>query len=534
MHYVLLTDDESGRSVVDSSVIDVDHRDGLDDVGRVNAGIDIMLNAAGDQDLHVTAIGVATPAGTRRGAVEGKGTGTRRQIRLFADDEAVAAYLADTGEIDRYSSVLVVDCGDSGMSIYTVDPATSRTGEVLRSRAISGRDVDEAIARSVARAEPDIADGPAFRQGRRDLIGACRTAKEDPAQPGHSTQGQAAHVAGVSKVDVTAGMVTDAVEPMVERARKAVADGIAAAATQGADPEAVVLVGGLANIPAMRTIVTGHGNRDTVIPVTPELASAIGAARLAAARPAAARQAVIGGAVTRGLLAPMPLAVVAALLGVVLMTLYAVGTTLTGREVPGPAESPTVAEDSPVGESTAAGGTTHSYQGLPEQPRTQLSARVPQTDPSWVDMPGWATIELPPPEVSSTTTLRPELPAGGGAPPTTTLVPPPLRPQTSLPQTSSPTAAPSTTRPPSSSAETTSPESTVPETSSPESPDTSTQSPEPSGSSSESSTEPVAGDVAVDSGSSGNQISVPTETRPATSSAPVPEPGTEVPEPENP
>ena len=60
--------------------------------------------------------------------MEGKGSGTRRQIRLFADDEAIAKYLSGTGEIDRYSSVLVVDCGDSGMSMYTVDPATLCTG----------------------------------------------------------------------------------------------------------------------------------------------------------------------------------------------------------------------------------------------------------------------------------------------------------------------------------------------------------------------------------------------------------------------
>ncbi|MFZ2242056.1 MAG: hypothetical protein WAV90_21265, partial [Gordonia amarae] len=227
VHYVLLTDDVSGRSVVDSRVIDVDHRDGLDDVGRVNAGIDVMLNAAGDQDLHVEAIGVATPSGARRRAVEGKGSGTRRQIRLFADDEAVAAYLAGTGEIDRYSSVLVVDCGDSGMSIYTVDPATRQTGDVLRSRALSGRRVDEAIARSVAQSEPDIGDDPAFRQGRRDLVSACRTAKEDPAQSESAAEGPGTHIAGVSKVDVTADMVAVAVEPMVPEARDAVSKGLA-------------------------------------------------------------------------------------------------------------------------------------------------------------------------------------------------------------------------------------------------------------------------------------------------------------------
>ncbi|HMS74941.1 Hsp70 family protein [Gordonia sp. (in: high G+C Gram-positive bacteria)] len=524
MHYVLLTDDESGRSVVDSRVIDVDHRDGLDDVGRVNAGIDIMLNAAGDQDLHVTAIGVATPVGTRRRAVEGKGSGTRRQIRLFADDEAIAKYLSGTGEIDRYSSVLVVDCGDSGMSMYTVDPATLCTGEAMRSRAISGRSIDEAIARSVTRSEPDIADGPGFGPGLRDVISACRTAKEDPAQSAHSTQGQIPHVAGVGKVDVTEGMVADAVAPMVARARRAVADALAVAAKRGADPEAVVLVGGLANIPAVRTIVTRHGSRAAVIPAMPELASAVGAARLAAARAGASRQTVIGGGITRGLLSPLPLAVVAALLGAVLMTLYAVGTTLAGREVPGPVEAPTVAEQPSMDRSSAVGATTRSYRRLPEQRRTQLSSRVPRTEPSWTDTPGWATIELPPPEASSTTTLRPAPPADDGVP-TTTLVPPPLRPETSA-------QAPgqSTTRPPSLTGE----PSQTGEPSSPEKPETpSSGSPEPSDPGSDPSSGPTAGEVPSDSGS-GNQISAPADAGPTaeSTSGTDQESGTEVPEPE--
>ncbi len=521
VHYVLLTDDESGRSVVDSRVIDVDHRDGLDDLGRVNAGIDVMLNAAGDQELHVAAIGVATPVGTRRRAVEGKGSGTRRQIRLFGDDEAVAKYLAGTGEIDRYSSVLVVDCGDSGMSMYTLDPATLRTGEVLRSRAISGRGVDEDIARSVARYETDIDDGPAFSQGRRDLISACRTAKEELSQSEHGTPGQAAHVAGVSKVDVTESMVTDAVEPMVAEARDAVADGLAAAAKRGVDPEAVVLVGGLANLPAVQMIVTGHGGRDPVVPATPELASAIGAARLAASRPAASRQAVIGGGITRGLLSPMPLAVVAAIVGVLLMTLYAVGTTLSGREVTSPGDTLSMAEDPPVDQSTAAGATSRPYQHVSEHRRTELSVRVPTTDPSWGELPGWATIELPPPEVSSTTTLIPNPPGGDGfVPTTTTLVPPPQRPETT-----SPTRTPEITRPPSSSGQPSSPESSS---------TSSSDTPTPSISGSPSS-EPSESNGNAGIGS-GTQIGAPTEIQPVAPSTPAPGPesGTEVPEPENP
>ena len=54
IHYVLLTRDDLGRSVVDSRVIDVDPTDGLDSAGRVNAGIDVMLSAARETGTRET------------------------------------------------------------------------------------------------------------------------------------------------------------------------------------------------------------------------------------------------------------------------------------------------------------------------------------------------------------------------------------------------------------------------------------------------------------------------------------------------
>ena len=223
-------------------------------------------------------------------------------------------------------------------------------------------------------------------------------------------------------------MVADAVAPMVARARRAVADALAVAAKRGADP---------GRGPGRQACEHSGGTDDRDPPweqsrgdpAMPELASAVGAARLAAARAGASRQTVIGGGITRGLLSPLPLAVVAALLGAVLMTLYAVGTTLAGREVPGPVEAPTVAEQPSMDRSSAVGATTL----IPAPTRTTADAavlRVSRTEPSWTDTPGWATIELPPPEASSTTTLRPAPPADDGVP-KTTLVPPPLRPETS-------------------------------------------------------------------------------------------------------
>ena len=280
-------------------MIDVDHRDGLDDVGRVNAGIDIMLNAAGDQDLRHGNRG-GHPVGTRRVAWSNR-IGHRRQIRLFADDEAIAKYLSGTGEIDRYSSVLVVDCGDSGMSMYTVARQRCAPGRPCVPRAISGRSIDKAIARSVT-GRTGHRRRPGVRSGLRDVISACRTAKRiRPSR--HTAQGQIrtspwgrqgrrnrGHGRRCGRTDGCAGRRAVADAPWPSRRR------------WGADPEAVV--------PGRRACEHSGGTDDRDPPreqsrgdpAMPELASAVGAARLAAARAGASRQTVIGGGITRGLL----------------------------------------------------------------------------------------------------------------------------------------------------------------------------------------------------------------------------------------
>ncbi|MFZ2242507.1 MAG: hypothetical protein WAV90_23650, partial [Gordonia amarae] len=237
-----------------------------------------------------------------------------------------------------------------------------------------------------------------------------------------------------------------------------------------------------------------------------------------ATRPAAAQQAVIGGGITRGLLSPMPLAVVAALLGVVLMTMYAVGTTLSGREVTTPVSSETGATEIPLNQSPAAGATTRLFENLSETRRTTPSTRTETMRSQWADEPRWATVEIPQPEVPSTTTLSPEPYYGGGPQPTTTTLVPPLRPQITPPTRP-------TTTPPSSSTDTSS-ESSAPPTSSSSSQESTPVSGHPSGS---SGTKDPA--VAPD-----DQPGSPTEIRTPTSTPSVPpsEPGTEIPEPDAP
>ncbi|MGC4934139.1 molecular chaperone [Gordonia sp. DT30] len=444
IHYVLLTSDETGRTALESRVFDVDPTDGLDPVGRVNAGIDLMLDAARAADLRVGPIGVAARTATQRRRLGSGGSGTRRQIQLSSDEEAVAEFLTRTGQIDRFSSVVVADCGDTGISFYTLDPSAGRIGTIERSTVFSGRQIDETLADHVA-AESDEADrGTRTRRQRAALVSACRTAKEEVAESAPSTA-----LAGVS---LTAAAVEKAAAPLVEGAGEALARFVDDARSHGLTPDAVVLVGGVANLSIARQIAD-HADLEVLTPATPELAAATGAAMLAR-NSGAARLTLIGGRRVRSLSA-VPVAVVAGIIGAVAMAAVAVGATLTT----GPAAPPSTmhtADAQALATTSDSFGTSTSTRAPTRGPRS--SAPQPTTPLTGHEQfPGWATTELPLTTPTSTLTLVPntttppttpsgEVPSGPSLSPFPTLpIPPGLIPPELIPSVPTTPTSPSTT-----------------------------------------------------------------------------------------
>ncbi|MGV9710539.1 Hsp70 family protein [Gordonia sp. NPDC003424] len=475
IHFVLLTRDDVGRSVIDTRVIDVDRNDGLDPAGRVNAGIDLMLTTARDAGVRVGPIGVAARTGAQRRELRSRGAGPRRQIHLVDEDAAAVEYLTATGEISRFSAVVVVDCGDTGMSLYTVDPSTKRISMPERSRAISGRALDRAI---VDRLLADPSQTAGGRPRRRALLSACRTAKEEVSTETAADGNSPILLAGgAGTIVLTAEAISQAAEPMVDDARKVLQRYLSDIAERNVAADAIVLVGGLANLTAVRGMVEGT-DAELVVPRTPELAASVGAALLARTKTTSdttSRLAFIGGSRQREWLSAMPLAVIAAILAATLMTIYAVSSSLTGHNTSVPASgaysssaSPSVASSSHQMVQSAPTSTVP----LPVPPRTgpevptepiAPTAAAPATQPRWDDGPGWATTELPPaPEASNTSTRTlspfpmpslPTIPPGllppEIAPPTTTVPPAPPTQQTpdrsapprSTPPTTTPDAA---------------------------------------------------------------------------------------------
>lgn len=474
LHYVLLTRDDAGRSVIDSRVIDVDRNDGLDAAGRVNAGIDLMLTAARTGGLRVGPIGVAARTGRQRRELRSKGAGPRRQIHLVGEDEAVVAHLSATGQINRFGSVVIVDCGDTGMSMYTVDPATHRVSAPHRSKVLSGRALDRAIVDKLI-AGKSVSTTLGTRPSRRSLLSACRTAKEEVGGGSSSSSGPSSILLadGGGQVALTADTIAEAAAPMLDDARKELGDYISANTARGVASDAVVLVGGLANLPAVRGLVSR--DMEVVVPPSPELVAPIGAALLARARTTAettSRLAFIGGRRNREWLSATPLAVTAAILAAALMTIYAVSSSLAGHNsptAPQTAPTPNVSSEQVANTSsrTQSSTTVDAPPPAPLTPEATLEPveptgpAAPAPERRWDGGPGWATTELPPaPQLPSTTTRtltpfplpelpwpsdsRPTIPPGflppGMVPPSTERAPEVPAPTTSQPTTSQPNA----------------------------------------------------------------------------------------------
>lgn len=414
IHCVLLTTDEAGRTHTVNRVIDVDPTDGLTRAGRVNSGIDLMLGQARDNDASVGTIGVAYRTDEQAREIASRGTGAKRQIHLVAETEAIAHHLISTGEISRFESVVVVDLGDTGMSLYTVDPVTRRITDHQRSTAVSGNGLDALLASELT------STGRIRGRRKSSVLSACRTAKEEL-----SVRDSTSIMLGNPALPVP--VTRTALERLLRPMASAAADEVAAyvEGPRVARPEAVVLVGGLANIPLLRDLIVERSGLEPVLPHAPESVAALGAATVAAAGTRASTLAFIGGRRSRDWLSAAPLAVFGALLAGALMTVYAVGSSLAGNpSTPSTPSSVTVEAEatttSPPPPSTGESRVTPTITSPQQQisvtaapPPAPVGGNAGTGAGSGNQDPGWATTELPAPsgstEQPSTSTLSTSL-----------------------------------------------------------------------------------------------------------------------------
>ncbi|WP_063060561.1 Hsp70 family protein [Nocardia sienata] len=228
------------------------------------SGLDVMA------DRPPTGVAVAYRSKEQAHAIR-LATGKQREPQLVPETTAALTFLRDTGLLDRYGTVAVVDLGASGCTVSVADPADGAVLHTARSTAVSGRAIDDLLYRH-------LVDQHYARRGTRPnrsvLVNRARTAKE------HLSVTQAVtidHIAGkplkLTRADfesLTAGVWR-------EMARFAsMTFGLADRA-----PEAVVVIGGGANIPAVLETLRGELKLPVVTVPDPDAVIAKGAALLA-------------------------------------------------------------------------------------------------------------------------------------------------------------------------------------------------------------------------------------------------------------
>ncbi|GAB2639699.1 hypothetical protein GCM10027169_04610 [Gordonia jinhuaensis] len=465
IHFTLRTLDDAGRTDLDQRVIDIDSDDGLAMSARLGSGIDLMVEAARARGRGVGGICVAYGTEEQRKLITSRG-GTRRRITLVPHTEAVAAWATDAGEVDRYGTVLVADCGDTDVTMFAVDATNGTTGPVEHSRVLAGRDIDTKLSQMVLSRTVSEQTPQTRGADRAALVSAIRTAKEDLS----AAKPTRVHVSGArDTLALSSSMLDTVVSPAATDAAAVIESQLTEATG------AVLLIGGLANIDAVRSTIADRLSLPVIVPDAPESVTSRGAAVLAAqtvGSPAGTE--FIGGRRGRSGVTLVPMALLGALVIAALATAYAVGSSLvhtSDASTPSPQVSAAARQTDTSSQAQATGHQTH--QPVPTSAGAgQATSRHSDPDADQ-GLPSWATKQLGPTDPTDvpTMTLTPQAHAPEAADA-------PLAPQ-ARPSGSASPSQPSST-PPSTSDSQPPTSSTPPTSAGPSSPGPSDAEPSPS------------------------------------------------------
>lgn len=200
-----------------------------------------------------------------------------RDLRLISESTAALTYLRDTGLLDRYATVALVDLGATGLSVTVADQADGTVLRCDRTSAISGNAIDELIYHH-------LVDLHYARRGTRPnrgmLTNRGRAAKEHLS------------VAPAVTIDHVAGQPlkltrADFDELIADLLREAAVYATTTFTRASRSPEAVAVIGGGANIPAVVSTLADQLDIPVFTVPDPESVIAKGAALVAdSAQPA--------------------------------------------------------------------------------------------------------------------------------------------------------------------------------------------------------------------------------------------------------
>ena len=344
--------------------------------------------------------------------------GKRRELELVHEANAALIYLRHTGLTDRYGTVALVDLGATGMSVTVAEQADDTVLHSQRTHAISGIAIDELIYHH-------LVDLHFARRGTRPnramLVNRGRAAKE------HLSVAPAVtidHVAGLPLKLTRADF-----EVLIGSLLADTAAYVAAAfARSPRAPEAVALVGGGANIPALAQILGRKLDIPVITVDDPEAVIAKGAALVAdAAQPTAVPIGQIGTESSASTFTKVAGVLACAVVVVGLIIGYGVKTLAPTAENE---VSPAGTTSSARVPATPANGPTTPTPGSadPNATRPPTSATAEGAGPEIAPTPGTTTSENTTPG-----TTTPDATAPGITDSATPSTPPTLRPDPNLP-----------------------------------------------------------------------------------------------------
>ncbi|MGW4336694.1 Hsp70 family protein [Rhodococcus koreensis] len=197
-------------------------------------------------------------------------------VQLVPGQTAALRMLEQTGALGDHATLVLYDLGSSGLTITVLDRSTAMVLSRARTDEISGDLVDELIRDH--QLDQHRVDEPADAAAQRALGDRCREVKERlsdhwsvcvPGDGGLLLMSQ----------DVLESLITGPVEASARLTGEVVG-------RSGRVPDAVVLIGGGARIPLIRTVIQARLNLPVIVPDHPERVAAEGAALLAEPYPA--------------------------------------------------------------------------------------------------------------------------------------------------------------------------------------------------------------------------------------------------------
>jgi hypothetical protein len=326
-------------------------------------------------------------------------TGKQRELRLIPEGTAALTYLRHTGLLDRYDTVAIIDLGASGLSVTVADRAEGSLLRSDRTATVSGKAIDDLIYQH-------LVDMHFARRGTRPnrgmLTNRGRAAKE------HLSIAPAVtidHVAG-RPLKLTRADFEELIADLLRDLTRFVTTAFARSPRQ---PQAVAVIGGGANIPAVLDTLTATLDVPVFTVPDPEAVTAKGAALVAdSVQPSVFPVGALGGDAPAGTVTKVFGTLAGAIVVVGLIVGYGVKTF-----------SPTADDE------VSPAGTTSSASQLPNPTSAPLPTAAAGTHARTPDSTG----------VAPTTTEHGPQSSTGGSTATQVIPPtqPTLRPDPNLP-----------------------------------------------------------------------------------------------------